>query len=163
MNETYIKFPGKWRYPYRAIDREGQTLDLILFESRDIAAARWSFKPAVSTNVISGHIVIDESAANTQVNQVFSVIEAPTIKMFLFGLIQSHFRRSKTSAETLNCTFFIKRLNFLRYRLSVSVYAIRIARSENGLVSYLSWKTGARPVLACPEGEVLGEAQKTVH
>ncbi|MEJ9178268.1 DDE-type integrase/transposase/recombinase, partial [Bacillus thuringiensis] len=30
LDETYIKVKGKWRYLYRAIDKEGHTLDIQL-------------------------------------------------------------------------------------------------------------------------------------
>ena len=39
MDETYIKVKGKWTYLYRAVDRDGQTLDFMLSEHRDLAAA----------------------------------------------------------------------------------------------------------------------------
>ncbi|MCB2111332.1 MAG: IS6 family transposase, partial [Rhodobacteraceae bacterium] len=39
MDETYIKVKGKWTYHYRAIDRDGKTLDFMLSERRDEAAA----------------------------------------------------------------------------------------------------------------------------
>ena len=32
MDETYIKVKGKWTYYYRAVDKNGQTLDFILSE-----------------------------------------------------------------------------------------------------------------------------------
>lgn len=38
-DETYIKVKGRWVYLYRAIDKHGQTLDFMLSESRDHAAA----------------------------------------------------------------------------------------------------------------------------
>jgi transposase-like protein len=40
LDETYIKVGGRWRYLYRAIDREGNLLDSMLSEHRDKDAAR---------------------------------------------------------------------------------------------------------------------------
>ncbi len=39
VDETYIKGKGEWTYLYRAVDRDGQTLDFMLSEHRDEAAA----------------------------------------------------------------------------------------------------------------------------
>jgi len=63
MDETYIRVRGKWTYLYRAVDRDGQTLDFMLSENRDTAAARRFFKRAVGTNGIPERIVIDKSGA----------------------------------------------------------------------------------------------------
>ncbi len=30
MDETYIKVKGKWRYLYRAVDKDGKTIDFLL-------------------------------------------------------------------------------------------------------------------------------------
>jgi len=38
-DETYIKVRGRWTYLYRAIDREGHLVDVLLSEKRDKAAA----------------------------------------------------------------------------------------------------------------------------
>ena len=43
IDETYIRFKGKWAYLYRAVDREGQTVHFFLSEHRDIAAAKRFF------------------------------------------------------------------------------------------------------------------------
>ena len=40
LDETYIKVSGRWRYLYRAIDREGNLLDSMLSKHRDKHAAR---------------------------------------------------------------------------------------------------------------------------
>ena len=40
LDETYVKVGGRWRYLYRAIDREGNLLDSMLSDQRDRAAAR---------------------------------------------------------------------------------------------------------------------------
>jgi putative transposase len=39
MYETYIKIKGKWVYLYRAADKFGNTIDFMLSEHRDEAAA----------------------------------------------------------------------------------------------------------------------------
>lgn len=42
MDETYVKVAGEWKYLYRAVDRDGDTVDLLLTGKRDMAAA-WRF------------------------------------------------------------------------------------------------------------------------
>ena len=64
MDETYIRVRGKWTYLYRAVDRDGQTLDFMLSERRDLAAARRVFKQAIRTNGGPDRVVIDKSGAN---------------------------------------------------------------------------------------------------
>jgi transposase-like protein len=46
VDETYIKVNGKWRYLYRAIDRDGNLVDSMLSEHRDMEAAKRFFKEA---------------------------------------------------------------------------------------------------------------------
>jgi DDE domain len=43
MDETYIKVKGQWYYLYRAVDRTGQTIDILLTEQRDQQAAKRFF------------------------------------------------------------------------------------------------------------------------
>jgi IS6 family transposase len=35
VDETYIKIKGKWKYLYRAVDSEGNTIDFLLCANRD--------------------------------------------------------------------------------------------------------------------------------
>ncbi|KMP74572.1 hypothetical protein TU62_16190 [Bacillus cereus] len=49
MDETYIKVKGEWRYLYRAIDKEGYTLDIQLRKKRDHQAAYAFMKRLVKT------------------------------------------------------------------------------------------------------------------
>ena len=64
VDETYIKVKGKWTYLYRAVDRDGQTLDFMLSERRNLSAARRFFKNAITNNSVPKKIVIDKSGAN---------------------------------------------------------------------------------------------------
>ena len=65
MDETYIKVRGKWHYLYRAVDKQGKTLDFMRSERRNAAAATLFFAKALSSNGIPEKIVIDKSGANT--------------------------------------------------------------------------------------------------
>ena len=64
MDETYIKVKGKWTYYYRAIDKFGKTLDFMLSERRDEAAATAFFTRAIGNNGFPDKVVIDKSGAN---------------------------------------------------------------------------------------------------
>ncbi len=52
VDETYINVKGKWCYLYRAIDRDGNLVDSMVSEKRDMEAARRFFKQAVA---VVGH------------------------------------------------------------------------------------------------------------
>ncbi len=49
LDETYIKVKGKWCYLYRAIDKNGHTLDVQLRKKRDYQAAYAFMKRLVKT------------------------------------------------------------------------------------------------------------------
>ncbi|OFD35928.1 Integrase catalytic region [Bacillus mycoides] len=49
VDETYIKVKGKWCYLYRAIDKDGHTLDIQLRKKRDYQAAYAFMKRLVKT------------------------------------------------------------------------------------------------------------------
>ena len=49
VDETYLKVRGKWAYLYRAVDRDGNLIDAMLSEHRDMAAAKAFFRSAKAT------------------------------------------------------------------------------------------------------------------
>src|ERR1700737_161761 len=60
VDETYIRVRGHWRYLYRAIDRDGALVDVMLSEHRDLAAAKAFFRSATMvTGVIPDRITTD--------------------------------------------------------------------------------------------------------
>ena len=52
VDETYVSVHGKWCYLYRAIDRDGNLVDSMLSEKRDMEAAKRFFKQTVD---VVGH------------------------------------------------------------------------------------------------------------
>ena len=48
VDESYVKVAGRWTYLYRAVDQDGQVIDVLLSQHRDGAAARAFFTRALS-------------------------------------------------------------------------------------------------------------------
>ena len=64
MDETYIKVKGEWRSLYRAVDKQGQTIDFLLTEHRDTEAALRFLKKPIRRHGVPEKITIDGSDAN---------------------------------------------------------------------------------------------------
>lgn len=65
VDETYIKIKGKWKYLYRAVDSEGNTLDFMLSAKRDTKAAKRFFRKVLKAkyNQQPRVINVDKNAA----------------------------------------------------------------------------------------------------
>jgi putative transposase len=60
VDETYLKVRGRWCYLYRAIDRDGNLVDTMLSEHRDMAAAQAFFRSAKAvTGVTPDQVTTD--------------------------------------------------------------------------------------------------------
>ena len=64
MDETYIKVKGVWKYLYRVVDKEGKTVDFLLTEKRDQAAANRFFEKAMHHNSDPEKVAMDKSGTN---------------------------------------------------------------------------------------------------
>jgi putative transposase len=65
LDETYVKIKGKWTYLYRAVDKEGQTVDFLLTPRRDKTAAEAFLRKAIRRQGLPEEITIDQSGSNT--------------------------------------------------------------------------------------------------
>ena len=65
MDETYVKVAGQWKYLYRAVDRDGDTVDFLLRAKRVHPAARRFLERAIDLHGVPEKITIDKSGANT--------------------------------------------------------------------------------------------------
>ncbi|WP_376967755.1 IS6 family transposase (plasmid) [Azospirillum sp. A26] len=63
VDETYLKVAGQWQYLYRAIDSDGNLIDVYLSATRNQAAAEAFFRSAVEvTGIIPETITTDKHA-----------------------------------------------------------------------------------------------------
>jgi transposase-like protein len=63
-DETYIKVKGRWTYLYRAVDKQGRTVDFLLSERRDVIAAKRFFRKAMMSHTTPRVIPLDAYAAS---------------------------------------------------------------------------------------------------
>jgi transposase-like protein len=63
VDETYVKVSGVWRYVYRAVDDDGQVIDVYVSVRRDIAAARRFFTAAITAHGTPDEVVTDLAQA----------------------------------------------------------------------------------------------------
>jgi len=65
VDETYIKVKGQWKYLYRAVDSQGNTLDFLLSAKRDAKAARRCFiKVLNAQHTVTPRVInVDQNAA----------------------------------------------------------------------------------------------------
>jgi putative transposase len=64
LDETYIKVKGQWKYYYRAVDKQGNTIDFLLTAKRDMKAALRYLTKAIGRNSKPSLINIDKSGSN---------------------------------------------------------------------------------------------------
>jgi len=72
MDETYSKVKGEWMYLYRAVDRQGNTIDFSLTKRRNKYAAHKFLVKAISNNGCPKVINIDKSGANREAIRTYN-------------------------------------------------------------------------------------------
>ena len=72
MDETYIKVGGKDRYLYRAVDKQGNTVDFLLTKRRMKGSAQKFLNKAIGNNGKPRLINIDKSGANTEAIRIIN-------------------------------------------------------------------------------------------
>ncbi len=101
VDETYIRVRGEWKYLYRAVDKRGNTVDFLLSEHRDIAAAKSFFKKAIESRGIPEKITLDGYAASHTAVQELKQSRSLPINVlvrtsrYLNNLIEQDHRRVK--------------------------------------------------------------------
>ena len=99
MDETYIRVKGEWRYLYRAVDRDGNTVDFLLRAHRDKTAARRYFEKSIAQNGVPETVTIDKSGANLAALEAINADREAPIKIrqskYLNNLVEQDHRAIK--------------------------------------------------------------------
>jgi len=99
MDETYIKVRGQWTYYYRAVDKQGNTIDFLLTATRDKNAALRFLKKVITHNGKPSLVNIDQSGANTAGLKQANREQKTRIKIrqckYLNNMIEQDHRRIK--------------------------------------------------------------------
>jgi transposase-like protein len=99
MDETYIKVRGQWKYLYRAVDRDGDTVDFLFAAHRDRATARRFLERAIGQHGEPETITIDRSGANTAAIDSYNAEHRADIEMrqckYLNNIVEQDHRAIK--------------------------------------------------------------------
>ena len=119
MDETYVKGRGQWKSLYRAVDKEGKTIDFLLRAKRDKAAATRFFKKAMRQNGDPAKVTMDKSGANKAAMDVINKdrdvpIEVRQIK-YLNNIVEQDHRAVKRITKPM--------MGFKSFRAAYNVLA----------------------------------------
>jgi len=101
VDETYIKVRGRWVYLYCAFNKQGFTVDFLLSEHRDIAAAKRFFTQAVMYHgpperiTVDGYSATHSAVAELKKEGMLSLELKVRTSKFLNNIIEQDHRRVK--------------------------------------------------------------------
>ena len=104
FDETYIKVRGQWKYLYRAVDKDGDTIDFLLTAKRDTKAALRFLRQAIRNNGTPVKINIDKSGANTAAIEAYNKESGASIEIrqckYLNNIVEQDHRRVKQKTRS---------------------------------------------------------------
>ena len=107
MDETYIKVKGVWKYLYRAVDKDGKTVDFLLMAKRGMAAAKRFFDKAMRTNGDPEKVAMNRSGANKAAIDAINVGRGvPTVVCqvkYLNNIVKQDHRAITTAPSQSSC------------------------------------------------------------
>lgn len=119
MDETYVKVKGAWKYLYRAVDKEGNTVDFLVTARRDKAAALRFFEKAMKASGIPEKVTMDKSGANkAAIDGINASRETPIVVRqvkYLNNIVEQDHRAVKRVTKPM--------LNFKSFRAAKNLLA----------------------------------------
>jgi len=134
------KIKGEWKYLYRAVDKQGNTIDFLLTAKRDKKAARRFLNKAIGSNGKPSLINIDKSGANTAAIKQYNSDENKRVKIrqckYLNNIIEQDHRFIKRRVRSM--------LGFKSFQSSHATLAgielWRMLKKNQGKSSLTAWE-----------------------
>jgi putative transposase len=105
MDETCIKVKGVLKYLYRAVDKQGKTVDILLTAKRDRAAAKRFFDKSMQANGVPEMVTMDKSGANkAAIDEINAAGETPIIVRqvkYLNNIVEQDHRAAKQITQPM--------------------------------------------------------------
>jgi transposase-like protein len=99
MDKTCILVMGEWRYLYRAVDKDGNTIDFLLRAHRDKTAALRYFEKSIAQSGVPETVNIDKSGTNLRALEAINADRKAPIKIrqskYLNNLVEQDHRAIK--------------------------------------------------------------------
>ena len=118
-DETYIKVKSFWKYLYRAVDKEGNTVDFLLTARPGKAATLRFFEKAMKASGIPDKVTMDKSGANkAAIDGINASRETPIMVRqikYLKNIVEQDHRAVKQVTKSM--------LNFKSFRAAKNVLA----------------------------------------
>ena len=119
MDETYIKVKGAWKYLYRAVDKEGKTVDFLLTARLGKAVVLRFFEKAMKASGVPDKVTMDKSGANkAAMDEINGRGQTPIIVRqvkYLNNIVEQDHRAIKRVTKPM--------LNFKSFRTARNVLA----------------------------------------
>jgi transposase-like protein len=132
VDETYVKVSGTWRYVYRAVDEQGQVIDVFVSKTRDTKAATRFFASAIGVHGAPTEVTTDRAPALARaITELLPVALHDTTQYANNGVEADHGRlksrlqpmrglkRDRTNSVVMRGHAFVQNLRRGHYELGV--------------------------------------------
>jgi IS6 family transposase len=82
VDETYVKVAGVWRCVYRAVGQDGQVIDVLVSNHRDIASARTFVTAALAAHGEPSEVATDRAPALANVTEHLLPVACHTTEQY---------------------------------------------------------------------------------